>query len=76
MRRKNLHSKSNVCNDCNFLCYCSDGKLFTWEEYDDLIYLAKLCQTKMLQSVAEPALSVFFRIYLVTSMRVVNWVCL
>ncbi|KAL8602241.1 hypothetical protein ACOMHN_022754 [Nucella lapillus] len=49
-----------------------DGKMFTWEEYDDLIYLAKLCEQKM-HNMSEPGRSVFFDIFSTVSMSITNW---
>ncbi|XP_070174801.1 uncharacterized protein [Littorina saxatilis] len=49
-----------------------DGKAFTFEEYDELIYLAKISLTKM-NTLTEPTTSALFTVYTVVSMRVANW---
>ncbi|XP_076465519.1 LOW QUALITY PROTEIN: uncharacterized protein LOC143297198 [Babylonia areolata] len=56
-----------ACIDC-----VKDGKVFTLEEYDELIYLVKLSEKKMHQ-VAEPGSSNFFMIYTVVGMNITNW---
>ncbi|KAK7116580.1 hypothetical protein V1264_002240 [Littorina saxatilis] len=49
-----------------------DGKAFTWEEYDDLIYLAKISQTKM-NTATENTTSVFCPVYSTVAVNISGW---
>ncbi|KAL8602242.1 hypothetical protein ACOMHN_022755 [Nucella lapillus] len=49
-----------------------DGKVFTWDEYDEFIYLVKLSEKKMLL-MSEPSNSIFFVIFTVVGMNISNW---